>query len=332
MINILIKKTIIINNILKTICVLNRLIKGFIDFKIYFLQNDKSIVSFILCIITFFIFLNSDLLFSKNIKENNIFFESKIDLNDLKQNDNFVNMQEEEETGTGKEKIFGIDSVITFEPSRPLIDTINIKGKFNNGAGINLSFSTSGFGFGGFYEYKISEDVNLVMDFLMTGARNTDEFEVFDNSTGLLIVPNKLNRVFNFPISLGPNYYVFQDVLFDNFKPFLSAGIGFSTILVAPYSKYYNENNQIFQEYIQFFDAFSEQISYLRPLFYFSIGADFGFNKKNISRIQIKYFSIPFGGEGIYSMVPPSINPFLNSQPITNFGGIFITLSVGTKF
>lgn len=339
MIDILIKKTNISNIIYKFKFDFNRLFKRFMCIEMEILTNSVNNKSLFLFVIILTLLINSELLISQNINfdkskklSNNVigdFVQNKY----INQNsDNLILQEEEEETGTGKEDIFGIDSVITFEPSRSLIDTINIKGKYNNGAGVNLSFSTSGFGLGGFYEYKISEDVSLVMDFLMAGARNTDEFERFDNTTGLLIVDNKLNRIYNFPLSVGPSYYVFQNVLFDNFKPFVSGGVGFSTILVAPYSKYYVENNQLFQQYIQFFDAFSEQISYLRPLFYLAIGADFGFSKKNISRIQIKYYNIPFGDDGIYSMVPPSINPFLNSKPITNFGGIFITLSIGTKF
>lgn len=349
MIDILIKKTNFINFIDRDKFIFNRLIKGFMGFILFFLDflftNKSFNKSIILIIVILNLFINFNL-FSANISESNNFnYNSKYqNQENIKENiqdnsqdnsqDNNLNFNqnEEEESGTGKKDIFEADSVITFEPSRSLIDTINIKGKYNNGAGVNLSFSTSGFGFGGFYEYKISEDVSLVMDFLMSGARNTDEFERFDNTTGLLVVDNKLNRVYNFPFSIGPSYYVFQNVLFDNFKPFVSGGVGFSTILVAPYSKYFVENGQLFQQYVQFFDAFSEQISYVRPLFYLSIGADFGFNKKNISRIQIKYYNIPFGGDGIYSMVPPSINPFLNSKPITNFGGIFITLSIGTKF
>ncbi len=321
MIDILIKKTNISNIIYKFKFDFNRLLKRFMCIEMEILTNSVNNKSLFLFVIILTLLINSELLISQNINKY------------INQNsDNLIIQEEEEETGTGKEDIFGIDSVITFEPSRSLIDTVNIKGKYNNGAGVNLSFSTSGFGLGGFYEYKISEDVSLVMDFLMAGARNTDEFERFDNTTGLLIVDNKLNRIYNFPLSVGPSYYVFQNVLFDNFKPFVSGGVGFSTILVAPYSKYYVENNRLFQQYIQFFDAFSEQISYLRPLFYLAIGADFGFSKKNISRIQIKYYNIPFGDDGIYSMVPPSIDPRLDFKPITNFGGIFITLSIGSKF
>lgn len=250
---------------------------------------------------------------------------------------------------TGEEEIFTADSVIVFESPRPLIDTLASSGKYNSAYGAHIIFNTAGFGLGGFYEYKLNENYTMSVDFMMSGARNTDEIEVFDRFTGLVYVPYKLNRVYSFPLTLGIRRYLFQNELVDNFKPFIDGGAGITFILYNPYSFYTNvawnlppEN----QEFIDFFSALKYTNTYIRPAGYVGIGADFGFSKKNLSRLNIRYYYAPFlGGNqkdefgfeikdfegnpipvGVYSM-----HPFL-APPITNFGGLFITLSVGTKF
>lgn len=246
---------------------------------------------------------------------------------------------------TGEMDIFKPDSLITFESPRPLIDTMYTKDRYKSAYGAHLIFSTSGFGFGGLYEYKLQSDLSLVIDLFLNGARNTDEFEVFDRFTGRTFVQYKLNRLYNFPLTIGLTKYVFQDELVDNFKPFINSGIGFSTILSNPYARYPSGDPNA-PEFVDFFTAWKFTDAYIRPAGFIGIGADFGFNKKNLSRLQIRYYYIPFLGgnqkdefgnerkdengnpipNGLYSMIP------LVAGPISNFGGLFISLSVGTKF
>ena len=246
---------------------------------------------------------------------------------------------------TGENDIFKPDSLITFESPRPLIDSMVSLDKFKSTYGAHLLFSTNGFGFGGLYEYKLKSDLSLVIDLFLSGARNTDEFEVFDRFTGRTFVQYKLNRIYNFPITIGLTKYVFQDELVDNFKPFIGSGIGFSTILSNPYARYPCGDPNA-PEFVDFFSALKFTDTYIRPAGFIGIGADFGFNKKNLSRLQIRYYYIPFLGgnqkdefgnerkdvdgkpipNGLYSMIP------LVAGPISNFGGLFISLSVGTKF
>lgn len=246
---------------------------------------------------------------------------------------------------TGETDIFKTDSLITFESPRPLIDTMIAMDKYKSAIGGHLIFSTNGFGFGGLYEYKLEKDLTLLVDLFLGGARNTDEFEVFDQNTGQTFVQYKLNRLFNFPLTIGLSKYLFQDVLVDNFKPFINGGIGFSTLLSNPYASYPNGDPNA-QVNIDFFSALKFTDAYIRPAGFIGVGADFGFNKKNLSRLQIRYYYIPFLGgnqkdefgndlvdennkpipKGLYSMLP------LVADPISNFGGLFISLSIGTKF
>jgi hypothetical protein len=53
------------------------------------------------------------------------------------------------------------------------------------------------------------------------------------------------------------------------------------------------------------------------------MGANFGSNNKTLVSANIRYYIIPFGGEGLES---------IKDLPITQFGGIFLSLSFGTKF
>lgn len=246
---------------------------------------------------------------------------------------------------TGESGTFSSDSLITFTSPRPLIDTLAVTGNYNNAYGLQILFTNAGFGLGGFYEYKLSESLSFTTDILLSGARNTDEVEVTDIYTGRIFVPYKLNRVYNFPLTFGLRKFLFQDILVENFKPFLELGGGGSFLIANPYSRYINNDiNQ--QEYIGFFEGLKNTITYIRPAAYIGLGSDFGFSKTNISRLSIRYYYIPFLGgnqkdefgyelkdangnpipKGIYSMHP------LRKGPITDFGGIFISLSIGTKF
>ena len=113
-----------------------------------------------------------------------------------------------------------------------------------------------------------------------------------------------------FPVIFGANYYVLTEELDNNFKPYISFGLGPTFILSTPYEK-------------EFFDSFGYSSAYTRFGSFVGIGADLSGTGKSVMSVNIKYYYIPFGGDGLES---------IKKLPLENFGGIFLTLSVGMKF
>ncbi len=215
-------------------------------------------------------------------------------------------------TGGGNGE-FDKDSVIVFEPSSPLLTLGEINETKTTAMGFDLIFSTFGFGGGMFWRADINEEFVFVTDFFITGIRKSDELERFNQTTGELFIPHKINRLFSIPFSVGIQYFPFNNQIISTFKPFITAGTGFSFIISTPYDK-------------SFFNAFAYGEYYTRPSFNISIGADFGNKKKSLSVFQIRYLSIPFGGNGLQSL---SANV---EDPITNFGGVFLDLRIGFNY
>jgi hypothetical protein len=203
------------------------------------------------------------------------------------------------------------DTVFIFDSPRPLLTTIDIEKKLVGAFGFDLLFSGHGFGGGLFYDRRVSENLTLFASFHISGARNSDEFDTeWDPVKRTYVVPDKINRLFMFPLYVGANYYVFTEELTKSLMPYISVGLGPTFILSTPYER-------------EFFSSFSYASAYTRFGSYFGIGADVGGAGESVMSVNIKYYYIPFGGEGLES---------IKKLPITDFGGIFLTLSVGMRF
>jgi hypothetical protein len=248
-------------------------------------------------------------------------------------------------------KGFSPDSVIVFEPSKPLLTYQEQTENLNNAYGLQFAFSENGFGFGAFWQQKISSKLDLDLNFLMNGAKNTDEMDQINYATYTYTTPFKKNRLFNIPLSIGLNYYFIDQKIFDSFKPFLSAGAGFGIIIEAPYNKSAidtfkivqdNEGNQYYNpmfgqatEYYIFFESvFSKSTIHGRLNTYIGLGAEFGSNAKTLSKISFRYYYIPFGGDGLESLSKEATkSSFGTATPaIENFGGFSIILNMGIKY
>jgi hypothetical protein len=206
------------------------------------------------------------------------------------------------------------DSVIVFTSPRPLLE-VRSGEPAKHAAGVDLLFSGSGWGLGGFYQRAVAEDMTAFVHLGISGRRNTDEFE-----NALLgpipVVANKVNRLFMFPLTLGVQYRLFSDVLQESFRPFVSGGIGPTLIMSTPYLRD--------TQYYEFFSSFGHAQVYMRAGGFIGIGSYFGsLQTGSLVGVQIRYYTIPFGGEGLES---------IRDNPIRNFGGIFLSLSIGSAF
>ncbi len=134
---------------------------------------------------------------------------------------------------------FNPDTIFIFNSPRPLIKTLITPDGTTQGWGFDLIFSNNGFGVGFFWQKFFTKDLLMFSSLYISGARNTDEFEVryYNQYTGRIeeFVPNKVNRLYMFPLVLGLQQYVFSDELVESFKPFINIGIGPTFILATPY-------------------------------------------------------------------------------------------------
>jgi len=208
---------------------------------------------------------------------------------------------------------FRPDSTIIFQSPRPLYTLEELSKVLIFGAGGGMVLSNSGFAVGLFWQYELNENSQLNLDLYMSGARNADEWQRWDPISQTMLVKGKINRVYNFPLTLGYQHFLFSDVIADSFKPFLGLGGGGSLIMTTPYSK-------------RFFAALGDLEAMIRPAGYLSLGADFGGSVNRILRLEARYYYIPIGGDGVASLHPDRIDPMVNIQ------GLFLSLSFGVKY
>ncbi len=202
------------------------------------------------------------------------------------------------------------DTTIVFTSPRPLISDTNIHRTRNSGFCGELYLSNHGFGFGCGYQIAFTNKLTSYITFGASGARNSDELEVQD-LYGNVYVPNKVNRLLMFPLFLGGRYRVFKDDISESLRPHISAAIGTTFIMSGRYPGY--EQN--------FFGSITNSRWYVRPGGYIGIGANTGaLGSGNGVGVDLRYYIIPFGGNGLES---------IRDLPLHDFGGIFLSFNIG---
>lgn len=204
---------------------------------------------------------------------------------------------------------YKIDTNFVFDSPYPLFDPNQSVSNLLNSWGMNLSLSGHGFGLGTTINWAITENFAISANLMVSGAKNTDEFELWDYDKSEYRVPNKINRLYVIPINFGAKYNVLSSVLSENVRPFINAAAGPTWILATPYDR-------------EFFNAFHYSQSYIRFGGYVGIGSDFGIGKSLLS-LNLKQYFIPFGGSGLESV---------RNNPITDFGGFQIELILGIRY
>jgi hypothetical protein len=210
---------------------------------------------------------------------------------------------------------FNPDTIFVFNSPRPLINVEKEPENLKNSWGIDLLFSNNGFGAGFFLQKKFSDDLSIFGSIYFSGARNTDEFEVYIPLDSLGInwtttVPGKINRLYMFPVTFGLQKYFFRNLISETLRPYANIGFGPTIILATPYSR-------------EFFNAFGYGRFFIRFGSFLGVGADVGTLGKALMAVNIRYYYIPFGGNGIESVI---------NHPLKDFGGLFLSLSIGTRY
>ncbi|MCC7437532.1 MAG: hypothetical protein IT211_03445 [Armatimonadetes bacterium] len=196
----------------------------------------------------------------------------------------------------------GADTLFIFTPVAPLIDTVRKSSEVDDLVGIDVLFSNSGFGAGGFYQRKVSSNLSLFVNLGVTGSRTKDELDEWNGYE--YRVPNKVNRLYTFPLMIGLRQRLFAERLSDEFRPFLNAGAGPSLVLALPYEH-------------SFFSSFGYATARVTGGGFVGLGADFGESSPAVG-VNLRYYIIP---------ISPGIES-LKDEPIKDFGGLFLTLNI----
>lgn len=218
------------------------------------------------------------------------------------------------QTGNENQQELG-DTLFVFQPARALIDSSGANIIAAPTFGLEILFSNSGFGAGGFYQWNYSPQFAGFIDVGLTGARNADEFEsyIFDSAASAnspynvwrYAVPNKVNRLFAVPVSFGLRYRIGTESFADNFRPYLNIGAGPCAVFALPYD-------------YEFFTSFGHMTAYLTAGGFVGIGAEVGGRNSGLG-FNMRYYYIP---------MHPGIES-LKDKPITDFGGLFLTVNIG---
>jgi len=217
------------------------------------------------------------------------------------------------------------DSTLVFTASNPALLQKTTYEPYRNAWGLDVLLSNNGFGAGLFYRHEFSDVLAGFVQLAISDVKDDNEVEYIDPYYGTSYTPGKVNRLMLFPISVGMQYRLFKETIVDNFRPYLSAGIGPSMIMVAPYSRSttYNltEGGTYTQyEQIDFFDSLKKaQMKYTLGA-YIGAGAYFGANTGTLTGISIRYYYIPY---------LPGVESLQNVK-ITRFGGFYITVNLGS--
>lgn len=201
------------------------------------------------------------------------------------------------------------DSLYIFTPARPLIDSAGIQTELPAALGGSLFFSSSGYGAGLFYERRLSYSTSGFVDLTISGLRGGDELEVYNNDPESIhyqsfFVPNKVNRLWHTPLMIGAKQELFRDLFFDNFRPFVSLGLGGSMVVATPYDH-------------SFFKAFGLADLSFAPGGFLSVGAEVTERRPGIG-FSLRYYYLP---------ISPGVES-ISGEPIDNLGGLFLALSI----
>jgi hypothetical protein len=217
------------------------------------------------------------------------------------------------------------DSSIVFTPSSQKLIQKTTYEPYRSAWGIDLMLSNNGFGAGVFYRHEFSDVLAGFVQLAISDVKDDSEVEYVDPYTGTSYTPGKINRLMLFPLTIGMQYRLFRETIADNFRPYISTGLGPSMIMVAPYSTprpVYIEGQGTFTFYdqIDFFDSLKKAQMKLAFGAYVGAGAYFGANSGTLTGVSIRYYYIPYA-PGIES---------LENVKIKRFGGFYITLNFGS--
>ncbi|HWP82091.1 MAG TPA: hypothetical protein VNN76_05505 [Bacteroidota bacterium] len=219
------------------------------------------------------------------------------------------------------------DSTIIFQPAKPDLFQKNAYAPLRNAWGFDIMLSNNGFAGGFFLRKELSDDFAGSLSLAISDVKDEAEVEYYDQFTGQSFIPGKKNRLLLVPLILSIQYRLFREDIVDNFRPYVTAGLGPSMVYVAPYifvrtEDLDNGQTYTYAEQVEFFTS----LKYGRPRYtlggFIGAGAYFGLDRGSLSGISVRYYIVPFR-DGI---------EVLHGGYIETFGGFYITLNFGSLY
>lgn len=220
----------------------------------------------------------------------------------------------------------GTDSTIIFQPANPDLVNRSTYSPPTDAWGFDVMISNNGFGAGGFFRHEFSEELSGIAMLGISDVKDDDEVEYFDY-WGNSFVPGKKNRLLMFPLMFGAQYRLFRDEIMDNFRPYISAGLGPTMMFVAPYTyykTYFGPNGETITvtEEVEFFKSLKYGQAKYTVGGFIAAGAYFGAPYGTLMGLSIRYYFVRF---------PQGIE-ILSNNRVKSFGGFYITLNVGSFY
>lgn len=175
--------------------------------------------------------------------------------------------------------------------------------------GLDIMIGESGFGLGTFFRNQLSMKWTVFTDLSLSETKDDREFEYVD-FFGRTFTIGKKNRVFAIPFNVGVQYRIFENIIYDNLRPYLNFGIGPTLVLTTPYEK-------------EFFNAFGDTQSKIAVGGYLGFGANFGLDKSSLVGLNFRYYYTHFFDKGVES---------LYDRYKKSFGSFFVTLNLGLMY
>jgi hypothetical protein len=205
------------------------------------------------------------------------------------------------------------DSNIVFESPNKNYTTPQQTASLTDAGGIDILFSNSGFGLGGFYRHQYTDELFGTLSIGFSEVSDPNEVQEVD-IYGQTFVPGKINRFLLIPLNVGVQYRLFADDILDNFRPYVNAAIGPSLVFATPYSR-------------EFFNSIGYGQAHYTVGGFVGLGAYFGSDRGMLTGINIRYY-FDYFQQGIDSMQ----NDDGSIEKMKDFGGFFITLNFGSPF
>lgn len=157
----------------------------------------------------------------------------------------------------------GVTSVVAQIEEPPVLSTADPKTPqdegVRNGVGLDIMFNNYGFGIGAEFRRVLSPMREAYLSLGATGLRDVSEQTFTDFFFGQQIVPNKYQRGFSLPMLVGLRQRFFARQVGDNYRFYLSAGVG--PVLAFTYPYFVDENANGYREDLREFG-----ISYVEPI------------------------------------------------------------------
>lgn len=193
---------------------------------------------------------------------------------------------------------------------------------YRNGIGFNTVINNFGFGIGVEFKRVLSSGLEGTGTLRLTGLRDVREQTFTDIFFGQQTIPNKYQRAFAIPLTVGVRQRFFAEQVRDDFRFYASVAAGPVLTYSYPYfsdrnENGYRENEQIyswfgyFEETNDVFTGLGSGDWHLGLAGEFKISLDVGENFSRLTTIQFGYLFYYFNN-GVQMMQP--------NQPVTRRG------------